>query len=178
MDRKSFFASAAAGCCGLALFPEAAQGQAAASAEDREKQFVKNWMEDLFDSLDRELDAETKVRVMAGCGRGCLRRFSFKQEIAKLGSGSVEKLVDAYRKNFEVWREEGAVHIRYGAVSKGCYCPAARYHPARANDMHCDCTRATHQTIFETALGAPVKVEILETLRRGGKTCHFVARVG
>lgn len=171
MDRKDFL-----GCCALALFQDSASAQTQSQA-DREKEFVTNWLTDLFDSMDAELDQNTKVRVMAGCGRGCFRRFQFKQDIARLGSGSVEKLVEAYKKNFNVWQEEDTVHIRYGAVSKGCYCPAARYHPARPNDMHCECTRATHQTVFETALGKPVRVEILESVRRGGQTCHFVAHV-
>ena len=175
MDRQAFL------CCGLALFETAAVAQsppAAPSPADREQEFVKNWMADLFDSLDAELDEETKVRVMAGCGRGCFRRFQFKQDIARLGSGSVEKLVEAYKKNFEVWRESDKVHIRYGAVGKRCYCPAAQYHPAKPSDMHCECTRATHQTVFETALGRPVRVEVVESLRRGGKTCHFIADTG
>ena len=85
--------------------------------------------------------------------------------------------MDAYKKNFEVWREEGTVHVRYGAVNKQCYCPAARYHPVKPHDLHCECTRATHQTVFETALGRPIRVEVVESLRRGGKTCHFVAHV-
>ena len=179
MDRKDFLAASARsalGCCALALFDSPAPAQTTAEV-DAEKQFVKNWMEDLFDAMYAELDAETKVKVMAGCGRGCFRRFSFKQDIARLGSGSVEKLLEAYKKNFEVWREGSLVHVRYGPVNKQCYCPAARYHPAKPNDMHCECTRATHQTIFETALGRPIRVEIAESLRRGGGTCHFVAHV-
>jgi len=43
--------------------------------------------------------------------------------------------------------------------------------------MPCECTRATRQTIFEAALERPVKVEIVESLRRGGRTCHFAATV-
>jgi len=168
------------GCCGLVVLDSIKRDSAKAAEPteaDRENEFVKNWMSDLFDSLDAELDEETKVRVMAGCGRGCFRRFTFKQDIARLGQGSVEQLLAAYKKNFEVWREGALVHVRYGAENKQCYCPAARYHPAKPHDMHCECTRATHQTIFETALGRPVKVEIAESLRRGGKTCHFVAHV-
>jgi hypothetical protein len=127
--------------------------------------------------MERELDEPTKKKIMAGCGQGCFRRFSFKQDIARLGKGSVEKLLEAYKKNFQVWREGDLVHIRYGETSSRFYCPAARYHPATANDMHCDCTRATHQTIFETALERPIEVKVVESLRRGGKTCHFTARV-
>jgi len=180
MDRKEFFATSAraAGCCALALFGGPAPAAAAEPTEaDREKEFVKNWMEDLFDSMYAELDEKTRVQVMAGCGRGCFRRFQFKQDIAKLGKGDVDRLVAAYKHNFEAWREGDLVHIRYGPVSKVCYCPAARYHPAKPGDMHCECTRATHQTVFETALGRPIPVSIVESLRRGGQTCHFVAKV-
>ncbi len=70
-----------------------------------------------------------------------------------------------------------AVHVRYGEVSSRCYCPVVQERPGTTNDLHCECTRATHQSIFETALGRPVEVEILETLRRGGRTCHFRARL-
>ena len=170
MDRKEFFQ-----CCALAVL--GGEAQAAAPDQDQEKDFVKNWMADLFETMDRELDPATKVKIMAGCGRGCFRRFSFKSDIAKLGKGSIENLLTAYKKNFEVWREGDLVHVRYGAENKQCYCPAARYHPVLPNDMHCDCTRATHQTIFETALERPIRVEVVESLRRGGKTCHFVAHV-
>lgn len=181
MDRKEFFATSvtgAMGCCALALFEGKGSAQAVKPSEaDREKQFVMNWMADLFDTMEAELDEKTSVRLMAGCGRGCFRRYQFKQDIARLGKGSVESLVEAYQKNFEVWREGSLVHIRYGAVNKQCYCPAARYHPVKPHDMHCECTRATHQTIFETALGRPIRVEIVESLRRGGATCHFVGHV-
>ncbi len=180
MDRKEFFAASlkgGAGCCALALFGAQPSVAAEPSEADREKTFVKNWMEDLFDTMYAELDEKTRVKVMAGCGQGCFRRFQFKQEIARLGDGSVDKLLEAYKRNFEVWREDNLVHIRYGATNKQCYCPAARYHPVRPHDMHCECTRATHQTIFETALHRHVNVRIVESLRRGGVTCHFVAEV-
>ena len=63
-------------------------------------------------------------------GRGCYRRHAFKQEIARKGHGRLANLERAYRENFETWIEDGALHIRYGKVSKGCYCPAARNRPA------------------------------------------------
>ncbi len=177
MQRKEFFAASvkgALGCCALVLFDGSASAQPDKAPEpDGEKVFVKNWLADLFDAMDQELDEKTKVKLMAGC----FRRFQFKQGIARQGKGSIDALLDAYKKNFEVWREGGLVHVRYGAVNKQCYCPAARYHPVKLRDMHCECTRATHQTIFETALGRPIHVEIVESLRRGGATCHFVAQV-
>ncbi len=140
----------------------------------QQKTFIENWLTDLLDTIDAELDRETKVKLLAGCGRGCFRRHDFKQEIARQGQGSLEKLIEAYKHNFEIWQEGERVHIRYGEVSKQCYCPAAQGRPGRPDDIHCECTRATHQAIFEAALGRTVRVEVLESLRRGGKTCHFL----
>ena len=78
MNRKEFFeasAKAGLGCCALALLGSAGEATAAdAPAVDSEKQFVKNWMEDLFAALDTELDEATKVKVMAGCGVGASSR--------------------------------------------------------------------------------------------------------
>jgi len=172
MDRKEFFSACCAGAL-IGITPLSAQ-----TAPDPEKEFVKNWMADLFESMDKVLDPETKVKVMAGCGQGCFRRHSFKTDIAKKGKGDIAKLLEAYKANFEAWQEGPIFNIRFGETSKVCYCPAAKYHPALANDMHCECTRATHQAILETALEKPVKVEIVQSLRRGGKTCQFKAYVG
>jgi hypothetical protein len=183
MDRKEFFATslkASLGCCAFAALDSAAPAAETAAPsppQDPEKEFLRNWLTDLFDTIDAELDRDTKVRLMAGCGRGCFRRHQFKTEIARHGTGDVDKLLEAYKKNFEVWREADVVHIRYGQTNRQCYCPAARYHPAKPDDIHCECTRATHQAIFETALQRSVPVEVVESLRRGGQTCHFIARL-
>ena len=143
-----------------------------------EKQFIANWLSDLLGAIETTLDEPARIRLIEGCGRGCFLRHSFKQEIASQGSGSLEKLLEAYSHNFEIWREGDQVHIRYGEVSSGCYCPAVRTQPIGEHDLLCECTRMTHQTIFETALQRPFKVKVVESLRRGGKTCHFVVEVG
>ena len=145
--------------------------------EKKRREFVQNWLTDLLNTIDTQLDEETKAKLMAGCGRGCFNRHQWKQDIAKEGEGDVDKLVQALKKRFECWREGDKVHVRYGEVSSQCYCPAANYRPAKPNDMHCYCTRATHQAIWETALHRPVKVDIVETLRRGGVTCHFLVHL-
>jgi hypothetical protein len=143
----------------------------------QQKEFIQNWLHDLLDTMDKELDLPTKVKLIEGCGRGCFNRFKFKQDIAAKGANSLDNLIEAYKQNFEIWKDGNLVHIRYGEVSAQCYCPAANYRAPKPNDVHCECTRTTHQTIFETALGRPFKVDILESLRRGGKTCHFAVHL-
>jgi len=142
-----------------------------------EKEFLQNWLSDLLETIDKEVELPARVKLMEGCGKGCFNRHKFKQEIAEKGKGSLENLIAAYKKNFEIWQEGDKIHIRYGEVSANCYCPAANYRKAKPNDLHCECTRSTHQTIFETALNRPFKVEVLESLRRGGKTCHFLVHL-
>ncbi len=186
MDRKQFLWKS---CCGLVAVA-ASNGIAQSSpagVPEQEKPcdpndltFIRNWVTDLMNTIDSEVDEETKIKLLAGCGRGCYRRHQFKQDIAAKGKGDVDKLIEAYKANFEIWREsENKVHIRYGKInSYGCYCPAARYRPGKPKtDIHCYCTRATHQAIWEAALGRAVKIEILETVRRGDPTCHFLVHL-
>lgn len=139
-----------------------------------QKQFVENWLSDLLESMEKNLDRATQEKLVAGCGVACFKRHSFKTDIAKAGKDDLNKLIEAYKKNFEIWKDGNEVHIRYGEVSKQCYCPAASYRSPKPDDIHCECTRNTHKAIFETALGKKFIVDVAESLRRGGKTCHFI----
>jgi hypothetical protein len=187
MDRKRFLCSTlqlGLGACALTSFGgHGGLADAAEAPEDlarvkADRDFTSNWLADLLDTMETDLDEKTRVRLIEGCGRGCFRRYQFQQDIAQQGRGDVDKLVVAYKKNFEIWREgERLVHVRYGETSPACYCPAAKNRPPKPRDLHCECTRMMHQTIFETALGRQIKVDILESLRRGGRTCHFLVHL-
>ncbi len=175
MDRKEFLR---VGCCGFAFLSVLPSAVAEPQPCDGQLKFVQNFLSDLMETIDKEVDEETKIKLMSGCGRGCFNRFQFKQDIAAEGKASVDKLVAALKKNFEAWRDGNTVHVRYGAVNQnGCYCPAANYRPGKPHDIHCYCTRATHQAIWETALGHPVRIDILQTVRRGDPTCEFLVHL-
>lgn len=162
------------------LCPFVIQGISATKANNQssdtltEASFIENWLTDLLETMEKELDRETCVKLIEGCGHGCFRRHEFKVNIAKKGKDSIEKLLEAYAEVFEVWEAKDGIHIRFGEVSERCYCPVVQNIPPKENDLHCECQKATHEAIFEAALGKKTKVNILETLRRGGKTCHFL----
>lgn len=185
MDRKEFAQKLMAlGVCPFALSPFISAASPAGKDEESkttgmpaDKEFVEHWLADLLESMEKIVDRPTMVKIVEGCGKACFNRYQFKQDIAIAGKDDLNKLIEAYKKNFETWKEGDKVHIRYGEISKLCCCPAARYREAKPNDIHCECTKMTHQTVFETALGRPFEVKIIETLRRGGKTCHFVVDV-
>ncbi len=187
MNRKQFLQQAGLGCCAaltsavgvgsdLSRIADAGRDQALAAA-DPDKQFIQNWLADLMDAVDRGLDEPAKVRLIGECGRACFERHEFKRNWAIEGKGDPDKLIAALKKNFEVWREGNLVHIRYGKVSKGCYCPAANYREPKRKDIHCYCSRGTHAAVWSTALGRDVRVDLVESVRRGDKTCHFVAHL-
>lgn len=183
MNRKAFAQKLALlGVCPFVIQNLSASGitEKAPQEDDKlketqsKKQFVENWLSDLLDSMDKNLDRATQEKIVASCGVACFNRYQFKKDIAIAGTGDLDKLIEAYKKNFEIWKDGNTVHIRYGETSKSCYCPAANYRAPKPNDIHCECTRNTHKTVFETALGRPFKVEVAESLRRGGRTCHFI----
>jgi hypothetical protein len=186
MDRKSFAQKLTLlGVCPFVLQGLSGSDIASIIPEQDEKvkelqskkEFVENWLSDLLDSIDKNLDRETQEKIVGNCGKACFNRFQFKKDIAINGSGDLDKLIESYKKNFEIWKDGDTVHIRYGEVSKYCYCPAANYRTPKPNDIHCECTRNTHKAIFETALGRPFRVDVAESLRRGGKTCHFIVHL-
>lgn len=187
MDRSEFIRGLLAAAGASVALPQVVQGAVEGSSAapaapceeslkqaEAERDFINNWLADLLEATEQQLDLPSRVKLIEHCGRKCFLRHSFKQELAKRGSGDVDRLVAAYQGSFEAWREGEALHIRYGKVSKGCYCLAARRRPPQPGDLHCECTRGTHQAVCEAALGRPVKVDIVETVRRGGRTCHFV----
>jgi hypothetical protein len=180
MNRKAFLVrsmTGLVGCC-AAMAGVAEGGQAAAAQpSDPEKQFIKDWLADLMDAIGRETDEATKVRLLGACGRACWERHEFKHAMPVAGRRDPDRLIAAMKSNFEVWRDGQVVHVRFGPVTPGCYCPAARYRPATPNDVHCNCSRGSHQAMWETELGRPVRVDILEAVRRGDKTCHFLVHL-
>lgn len=185
MDRKEFTRKLMAlGVCPFALSPflssatpVSKDGDSSTTAMADDKEFVERWLSDLLESMEKVVDRNTMVKIVEGCGKACFNRYQFKQDIAIAGKNDLDKLMEAYKKNFEIWKDGNKVHIRYGETSKQCYCPAAKYREPKPNDIHCECTKMTHQTVFETALGRPFEIKIVETLRRGGKTCHFMVDV-
>jgi len=188
MNRSEFLRTSASFACAscatlvLGVRTDAAVTAAALTPVDEalkraqaENQFTANWLSDLFATIEAEVDPATRLKLMQGCGRGCFNRHKFKQDIAAAGRGDVDKLLAAYRQNFGIEREGDLVHIRYGGGK--CFCPAARNRPGRPDDLHCECTRFTHEAIFATALGRHIPIELVETVRRGGRNCHLVAHL-
>jgi len=186
MDRKEFFEKTMKlGICSCGLLALNQTGLSAAIGESsddlekvtKERDFILNWLTDLRESMDKHLDEETKKKLFGDCGTGCFKRHKFKSDMPIKADGNLDKLLTAYKENFEAWIDGDVFHIRFGETNKFCYCPVGRNLKNLPNDPHCECTRGTHQAIFETTFKRPFKVDILESVKRGGKTCHFLVHL-
>ncbi|HQT92614.1 MAG TPA: DUF6144 family protein, partial [Candidatus Kryptobacter bacterium] len=54
-----------------------------------------------------------------------------------------------------------------------CLCPLVESGPEGLSGTYCDCSVGYVREMFRTYTGKAVSVELLESLKRGGRTCRF-----
>jgi hypothetical protein len=134
------------------------------------------WWDGAMVRLERIFGQEKASEVMASCGRKCcgiqtrnkakaLKRESssigdFLQKLNKTGMGG-GRLIQSGEK------------IITGGYDR-CYCGqvSAASKPFE-NDLYCRCSEAWLKQYFEAIFETPVKVDFLQTILRGAKTCEF-----
>jgi hypothetical protein len=194
MNRKEFLR--AGGCCAaLALLKRAAGETPAAStpaaptpppaglpltsAEERVA-FAERWAKRFFDVLDATVDQETREKLMRANGRAC-HEGSLQRH--KQPTATVDQFVEFIRSHHgpESARREGdTVYFNYIQNFSGlkvadgyCLCPLVETGPAGLSGTYCFCSVGYVQHMFELMAGHPVKVALLDSLKRGGKGCKF-----
>jgi hypothetical protein len=79
-------------------------------------------------------------------------------------------------------RTGAATRSRTGCVARGtsfkvkyptCYCPLASEIKEALSPTYCNCSAGWLKEMYETVTVKPVKVEVLETIKRGGQACRF-----
>ncbi len=59
-----------------------------------------------------------------------------------------------------------------------CLCPAVEKGPEGLSGTYCECSAAYLAEMFRRATERPVRVQLLESLKRGGNTCKFRIELG
>ncbi len=127
-----------------------------------------------MENLDRHLDEDTRIELMESCGRSCARHESIR--MAESCRGDVGSLVSRLGK---IIGEQNAtvkgdtVHLQYDK----CYCPLVAKGPEILSDTWCNCSRGWVLEMFETAAEKSVKVELVQSIKRGDPCCRFVVRL-
>jgi predicted hydrocarbon binding protein len=145
-----------------------------AKAKDKSQRFKEAWIITLLKNMDEQFDEKTRAKMMESCGRDCARRDSI--QMAESSKGDVGKLVRSLAKflgDKNCYLEDDIVHLEYGK----CYCELVAEGPERLSDTYCFCSRGWVLEMFETAAQKPVKVELLQSIKRGASSCKFLIKV-
>jgi predicted hydrocarbon binding protein len=124
--------------------------------------------------MDEHLDEATRKTLMESCGRACARGGAVTS--AEKCGGDVDKLVSTLEKwvgKGHARRDADVVHIIYPR----CLCHLVAKGPERLPETYCLCSCGWLKEMFETVVGNPVEVELLESVKRGAEQCSFTVRL-
>ena len=156
-------------------------------AKSSNKQKVALWMKNAIDRLDASTSPEKCRQIMGACGHNCaahntrmvqsvaVRRQKYKTEKAFL---EAEVKRSAKYTRIEL---QGKSVVQYYTphdftTPRRCFCSLMYSLPegVNASPTYCQCSRGFVETYWESALGRPVEVEVVETAITGADECKFV----
>jgi len=145
-----------------------------------------NWIKSMLKNMDEMLDEETKNRVLNACGRSCYIHAVGVADENKPTAEAAQRFLDSMeQKGFKIERHEKTTIIYYGwqgeqnpwglSIKEGfCMCPIVESNVSEISPSYCLCSAGYVKEIFERYTGRQVKkVDVLESIRRGGKDCRF-----
>lgn len=142
--------------------------------------FAERWAKRFFDVFDAHLDEATRTKIMMANGRACHENSLRGQTIQPISVDDFIARVRARIGDDAIRREGDTVYFHYVQNPRGlkvadgyCLCPLVETGPAGLSGTYCLCSVGYVQHMFEVFTGHPVKVELLESLKRGGKGCKF-----
>jgi len=180
MNRKQFLKMSACGGA-LPIFGQTAPDQAKGTPCAKRMEFSETWVKRFMDVLGQNLDQETFKKIMEANGRACFRG-AHGEPKGNPAPDALEKFIERYN-TYEanaVYREDNVIHYKYIGNPQGlkvsgghCLCPLAETVPKGISGMYCQCSAGYVGEMFRGFLGKPVKVELVDSLLRGGKECRF-----
>ena len=177
MDRKEFLNACATGLCACAagaLVPVSTLSAAEPSnPEDWRLRFVKERYAKLVDILSQRMSKAELSATLQELGT-CCSAF-WEQTVIKYRGDfdGLSKLIKHGASGDDVsWDREKGVITMTSPERTDCFCPliSVQQHTSPAV---CDCSLGWQKHTWETFLERPVRVEMKETVLRGGKRCIF-----
>jgi hypothetical protein len=203
MERSDFFKKIMATglACGCALRMQAGNAFAGASPDagknpnpaetpcDEKMEFTHTWIKRFMDVMDQQLDPATALKIMQINGQVCARgAYGEMGTTVPKSLDEVDKVIADWQKFLgpdNICRKDKTVFFNYVGNPKGlkiadgyCLCPMIENGPATLSATYCQCSVGYVGFMFQKLItGSPVKVELLESLRAGGKSCRFKVEI-
>ena len=133
---------------------------------------IENWITNLMEGLDNNVDKETIKKILEQCGRQCQSQSFIKKakaiyEKSKNTNDFLNKLAKVYK---HLRREGNKVYIVYPK----CYCSQVNKIPkGKLSGTYCNCSRGWVKALFEGATGKPVEVNMKKSVINGDDQCKF-----
>lgn len=181
MDRKQFFSTCAAGLCACAAGSLIPTSSLAASEtpnpDDWRLRFVKERYAGLLRILSGRMDEKSLNEILHDVGAYC--------------SGLGDQTLVQHRGDFDgfcnlikrgvsgddvTWDREKGVITMTSPERSDCFCPLNSRHQNTPPAV-CNCSLGWQQHTWETLLQKKVRVELKESVLRGGKRCVFEIHV-
>lgn len=147
---------------------------------------AESWIKALMEHMDGMLDQETKIRLMQACGRSCYVHASGVAGSKKPSREDLDKYLAHLEQNgYALTREGDTVSFTFNwgrdhqnpwglTIRDGyCMCPLVESGPPGLSPTFCYCSTGYVREIFERVTGKSVRVDLVESLKTGGKDCVF-----
>lgn len=149
--------------------------------------FSKKWIKRFMNVMDKNLDEETREKIMEDCGKECFCAAHSEVNWPNQGIETVDLFLKQMETMFgkeNAYRDGKKVYYNYMQNPRGlkiedgyCLCPLTEDGPEGLSPTYCICSTGYVKEMFERMMGQPVEVELLESLRRGGKKCRFLIQI-
>jgi len=151
--------------------------------------FTQRWVKRFFDVMDEQIDEKTRKKLMQANGAACAKGAYGEITAAKPASHEeIDKTIALWQQKLgkeNIYRKDNTVYFNYVGNPKGlkisdgyCLCPMIENGPATLSPTYCQCSAGYVQYMFQKLITfKPVEVELLESLRGGGKACRFKVTV-
>ncbi len=173
MDRKEFLRACTGGlcACAAALVPAAA---AEPAKEDWRFGFIKRRYAKLLTALGGRVEQPALVASLREMGDYCS---SEGDEQTRKFAGNIDGFAKEIAKNGStITRHEDGKTITLTYDPKGdCFCPFNSI-AVKTPSVMCECSAGWARHTWRIILERDVKVEVKDSVLRGGKTCKFEIR--
>lgn len=180
MDRKAFLSTCTAGLCACAAgssIQASSVSAAQAAPEDWRLRFVKERYARLLQILPDRMDEKELDRTLHDVGTFCSSRWDqFIVQHRNDFEGFCKAIQQSASGDEVTWDREKGIITMVSPERSDCFCPL-NGRQQNTPPVVCNCSLGWQQHTWETLLQKKVRVELKESVLRGGKRCVFEIHV-
>jgi hypothetical protein len=148
-------------------------------------EFTHKWVKRFFDIVDNQIDYAARTRLMQTNGMECAKSsYGELPERDPATMDEIDKSIAAMQVKVgkeNIYRQGNTVFFSFNGSPDGqkvadnnCLCPMLESGPETLSPTYCQCSVGYVKYMFQRLITfKPVDVELLESIRSGGKACRF-----